>query len=137
MQLRKSHAHEEGGDRLWSIATTAFIGHGGAVTALQTVRMEYGNKGMRPIPGSEELIPASLVILAAGFTGVQDVVSQTFQGIDINSRGQIVTDPNFMTSRPGFFAAGDARRGASLIVWAIAEGRRMAEAVDQYLLAQQ
>jgi glutamate synthase (NADPH) small chain len=137
MQLRKSHAHEEGGERLWSIATTAFIGHGGAVTGLQTVRMQYGERGMTPIPGSQELIPASLVILAAGFTGVQDVVSQTFHGININSRGQIITDPSFMTSRPGFFAAGDARRGASLIVWAIAEGRRMAHAMDRYLLPKQ
>lgn len=135
MQLRKSHAHEEGGERLWSIATTAFIGHSGAVKALQTVRMEYGPQGMKPLPGSEEEIPASLVILATGFTGVHDIVTKDFQGITVNSRGQIITDKSFMTPRAGFFAAGDARRGASLIVWAIAEGRRMAHAMDQYLLA--
>jgi glutamate synthase (NADPH/NADH) small chain len=135
MQLKKSHAHEEGGERFWSIATTAFSGHHGAVSALETVRVELQNGALAPVPGTEETIHADLVILATGFTGVHGVSSQTFAGIEVSPKGQIVTDAEFMTPRRGIFAGGDARRGASLIVWAIAEGRRMAHAMDRYLLS--
>lgn len=134
MQLRKSHAHEEGGERLWSIATTAFAGANGCVSHLHTMRVERHGGTFVPMPGSEEVMPADLVILATGFTGVTSSVSRAFPGVTVGARGSIETDSAHMTQRKGIFAAGDARRGASLIVWAIAEGRRMAQAMDRYLL---
>ena len=134
MQLRKSHAHEEGGERLWSIATTAFTGARGMVSDIHTIRVERQGQDFVPVSGTEEIMPANLVIMATGFTGVTSSFNAAFPSVTLNARGHIETDPRFMTKKPGVFAAGDARRGASLIVWAIAEGRRMAHAMDRYLL---
>ncbi|MEK7355230.1 MAG: glutamate synthase subunit beta, partial [Bdellovibrionota bacterium] len=116
MILRTSHAHEEGANREWSITTKAFEGKNGQVTTLVTSR---GN------------IATDLVILAMGFTGVID--SPLLRSLSRDSRGHVKTTPSFMTSRPGVFAAGDMKRGASLIVWAIAEGRQMANGIHSYL----
>lgn len=108
----------------------------GAVTALQIVRLEPKTEGgrmtMQPIPGSEEIIPCELLLIAAGFVGCQSYVAEAF-GLPRDNRGNLVTE-NYMTPTEGIFAAGDCRRGQSLVVWGIAEGRACARAVDQYLM---
>ena len=108
----------------------------GAVKALQIVRLEPKTEGgkmtMQPIPGSEEVIPCELLLTAAGFVGCQSYVAEAF-GLPRDSRGNLVTE-NYMTPTEGIFAAGDCRRGQSLVVWGIAEGRACARAVDQYLM---
>ena len=108
----------------------------GAVKALQIVRLEPKTEGgkmtMQPIPDSEEVIPCELLLIAAGFVGCQSYVAEAF-GLPRDSRGSLVTE-NYMTPTEGIFAAGDCRRGQSLVVWGIAEGRACARAVDQYLM---
>ena len=108
----------------------------GAVKALQIVRLEPKTEGgkmtMQPIPDSEEVIPCELLLIAAGFVGCQSYVAEAF-GLPRDSRGNLVTE-NYMTPTEGIFAAGDCRRGQSLVVWGIAEGRACARAVDQYLM---
>ena len=108
----------------------------GAVKALQIVRLEPKTEGgkmtMQPIPGSEEVIPCELLLIAAGFVGCQSYVAEAF-GLPRDNRGNLVTE-NYMTPTEGIFAAGDCRRGQSLVVWGIAEGRACARAVDQYLM---
>ncbi len=138
MQLRTSHAHEEGCERDWSVSTLAFSGIGGRVRALDAVRVmpETGGDGRTTFaaaPGSEFRIQADLVLLAMGFTGPQrdGVLAQI--GVDLTASGLVRTDETHRTSVPGVFAAGDARRGASLIVWAIREGRDAAAGIDAYL----
>ena len=137
MQLRSSHAHEEGCERDWSIATTAFSGPAGSVRALHAVRVESqlqhdGRLVNRPVPGSEHTTDADLVLLAMGFVGVDQ--SRFLDRLGVREeRGSVVTDAEHRTGVAGVFAAGDARRGASLIVWAIREGRDAAAAIDRYL----
>ncbi len=129
LKMRTSHAHEEGADRFFSVSTRSFIGESGKVTAL---RMER-NGDLAPGESREFEIEADLVLIAMGFTGpVKKSVIEPM-GLELDARGNISTDVNYMTSRKGVFAAGDARRGASLIVWAIAEGRKMADAVQRFL----
>ncbi len=135
MQLRTSHAHEEGCDRQWSISTTKFTGHNGHVTKLYAQRVSFENGKFVPAPGSEFEINADLVLLAMGFTGPVKNGLLDGLGVKYDARGNAATDQNYMTNVAGVFAGGDVRRGASLIVWAIAEGRKMAAAVDQYLQA--
>jgi glutamate synthase (NADPH/NADH) small chain len=135
MQLRTSHAHEEGCDRQWSVSTTKFTGHGGHVTKLHAQRVSFENGKFVPVPGSEFELNADLVLLAMGFTGPVKNGLLDSLGVKYDVRGNAATDQNYMTSVAGVFAGGDVRRGASLIVWAIAEGRKMAAAVDQYLQA--
>jgi len=133
LQLRSESSHEEGGIRDWSIATTAFTGdENGNVRELHAIRVGPP-PAFAPMPGTEFTMPAGLVLLAMGFTGPvkNGMVEQL--GLDLDSRGNIATGENYMSSVPGVFAAGDARRGQSLIVWAIAEGRQAAAAVDRYL----
>jgi glutamate synthase (NADPH/NADH) small chain len=137
MQLRTSHAHEEGCERDWSIATTEFSGSGGTVRALHAIRVEShvqsnGRFTNQPIPGSEHTIEADLVLIAMGFAGVQDDELLGRLGVR-EERGSVVTGADHSTDTSGVFAAGDARRGASLIVWAIREGRDAAAAIDRYL----
>ncbi len=144
--LRSSGAHEEGGERLYSIGTTELLSDGsGAVAALRAERMERvavtpgGGPGggprfeLRPVAGSEAELPAQLVLLALGFTGPErrGVVGEL--GCELNGRGNVAVDGSFMTSVEKVFACGDAARGQSLVVWAIAEGRSCAAAVDRYL----
>jgi glutamate synthase (NADPH/NADH) small chain len=133
MQLRVEGAHEEGGFRDWSIATTKFSGFAeGPVTQLHAIRVGPAPK-FQPIPGTEFTIDADLVLIAMGFLGpVRNGVIEQL-GVDLDARGNVATDANCMSSVPGVFAAGDMRRGQSLVVWAIAEGRKTAAAVDSYL----
>ena len=136
MQLRIEGAHEEGGIREWSIATTKFTGdENGAVKQLHAVRVGAPPK-FEPIPGSEFTMDADLVLLAMGFLGpVRNGMIEQL-GVKLDQRGNIATDENYMASVPGVFAAGDMRRGQSLVVWAIAEGRKAARGVDQYLMGE-
>jgi len=132
LQLRVESAHEEGGKREFAVNTTHFEGDAhGNVKKLHAVRVGPAPK-FEKIKGSEFTLDADLVLLAMGFTGpVQSGLVQS-SGLALTSRGNIETD-NYQTSIPGVFAAGDARRGQSLVVWAIAEGRQAAAAVDEYL----
>jgi glutamate synthase (NADPH/NADH) small chain len=120
---RTSHAHEEGGERLWGIRTLEFIGENGWVKKLRCLDSDGGPREL----------PADLVLIAAGFKAPARQRLLDGLSIERDSRGNVKTDPAFMTNVPGVFAAGDAKRGASLIVWAIAEGLKMASAVDRYL----
>ena len=138
MMLRTSHAHEEGGRRDWGVATTAFIGDGGAVRGLRTVRVRPragtdGRTEMMPVEGSEAIVDADLVLLAMGFTGAGGDALLASLGVARTAQGTVATDAAHHTSVDGVFAAGDARRGASLIVWAIREGRDAAESIDRHL----
>ena len=132
MQLRTEAAHEEGGVRDWSIATTKFTGESGAVQRLHAIRVGPAPK-FEPIPGSEFTIEADLILIAMGFLGpVRNGMIEEL-GVQLDNRGNVATDENYMSSVPGIFAAGDMRRGQSLVVWAIAEGRNAAAGVDAYL----
>lgn len=134
MIYRVSSAHEEGGERVYSVSTTEFVDDGtGTIGAIRLVDVELVAGRFTPVAGSERQLPAQLVLLAMGFTGPQldGVVSQL--GLALDERSNIARDESYMSSRPGVFVAGDAGRGQSLIVWAIAEGRACAAAVDTYL----
>jgi glutamate synthase (NADPH) small chain len=140
MQLRTSHAHEEGAERDWSVATTAFSGENGRVGRIHGVRLERqvfadGRSDYVQLPGSEFELEADLVLLAMGFTGPVRSRLLVDLGVELDSRGAIATDLAHRTSVPGVFAAGDAHRGASLIVWAIREGRDAADSIDSWLRA--
>jgi glutamate synthase (NADPH/NADH) small chain len=135
MQLRTSHAHEEGCDRQWSVSTTKFVGHNGHVTRLAAHRVTFENGKFVSLPGTEFELDTDLVLLAMGFTGPVKGGLLDGLGVAYDPRGNVKVDEKFMTSIEGVFAGGDVKRGASLIVWAIAEGRKMAAAVDQYLRA--
>jgi glutamate synthase (NADPH/NADH) small chain len=135
MQLRVEGAHEEGGTRDWGIATTKFTGDSdGNVSKLHAVRVGPPPK-FEPIPGTEFEMDADLVLLAMGFLGPVRSGMLEQLGAAIDGRGNVQTDSDYATSIPGIFAAGDMRRGQSLVVWAIAEGRKAAESVDQFLRA--
>ena len=133
MQLRTEGAHEEGGVRDWSIATTKFAGsQSGSVEQLHAVRVGPAPR-FEPIAGSEFTMDADLVLIAMGFLGpVRNGMIEQL-GVKLDARGNVATDQNYMSSEPGVFAAGDMRRGQSLVVWAIAEGRKAAACVDAYL----
>lgn len=137
IKLRTSSSHEEGCEREFAIATKEFIGEKGKVTALKSVRVEWQGGKMVEVPGSEKIIPADLVLLAMGFVSPVSTVLDAF-GVDKDARGnaRAGTDAavGYKTSVDKVFAAGDMRRGQSLVVWAIREGRQAARAVDQYLM---
>jgi glutamate synthase (NADPH/NADH) small chain len=141
MQLRTSHAHEEGCDREWSVATTAFSGENGRVQRLHAARLERqvfadGRTDFARMPGTEFELEADLVLLAMGFTGPVKNRLLVDLAVELDGRGNIATDRAHRTSVPGVFAAGDAHRGASLIVWAIREGRDAADSIDRWLRAE-
>jgi glutamate synthase (NADPH/NADH) small chain len=132
MQLRTEAAHEEGGIRDWSIATAKFTGEAGIVKQLHAVRVGPPPK-FEPLPGTEFAMDADLVLIAMGFLGpVRNGMIEQL-GMVLDQRGNVATDEDYMSSVPGVFAAGDMRRGQSLVVWAISEGRKAAAAVDAYL----
>ncbi|MEO7234029.1 MAG: glutamate synthase subunit beta [Lapillicoccus sp.] len=134
MTYRVSSAHEEGGERVFAINTDRFLGDDdGGVRALQLVEVEMRDGRFEPVEGSAHELPAQLVLLAMGFVGPEQpgVVEQL--AVDLDERANVKRDKHFMTSVPGVFVAGDAGRGQSLIVWAIAEGRAAANGVDHYL----
>ena len=129
--FRVSSAHEEGGDRLFSVSTTEFVDDGnGQVKALRITEVDAA---FAPIPGTEHEIPADLVLLAMGFVGPDASHLAEQLGLALDGRGNLARDASFATDVPGIYVAGDAGRGQSLIVWAIAEGRAAAAAVDRYL----
>ena len=133
--FRSSAAHEEGGERVFSISTERFLGDaGGRVRALQTVGVEVGRGGITKLPGTERELEADLVLLAMGFVGPEPRGLVEELGLRLTDRGNVWRDANWMTSEPGVFTAGDMQRGQSLIVWAIADGRQAASAVDAYLM---
>lgn len=135
MQLRTSHAHDEGCDRQWSVSTTAFSGRNGHVTKLHGQRVSFKNGAFVPVPNTAFELEVDLVLLAMGFTGPVKNGLLDSLGVTYDARGSVAVDETFMTNVDGVFAGGDTKRGASLIVWAIAEGRKMAAGVDRYLRA--
>ena len=137
--MRDRRAHEEGGERMYSIATQHFSGNQqGQVTTLHAHRVEMVNQGGRvdfkPVANSEFGLKADLVLLAMGFLGPETNGMLTKLGVKMTERGNVWRDERWMTSVPGVFTAGDMQRGQSLIVWAIAEGRSAARGVDEYLM---
>ena len=139
--FRVSTAHEEGGERLYAVSTERFSGDAsGNVRALHAVKVEMVKKDGRMVfervAGSEFEIPADLVLLAMGFTGPEKSALLTDLGVALTDRGNVARDARWMTSVPGVFAAGDMQRGQSLIVWAIADGRSAARAIDEHLMGE-
>ena len=133
MIFRVSSAHEEGGDRVFAVSTERFVGEGGKVTALRLSNVEMVDGRFVPVEGTTREIPADLVFLAMGFTGPEPEGLVADLGLPITERGSLARDDDYATALDGVFVAGDAGRGQSLIVWAIAEGRAAAASVDRYL----
>jgi glutamate synthase (NADPH/NADH) small chain len=132
-----SSAHEEGGSREYLASTVEFLGdENGRVRALRVAETEFVNGSRVPKSGTEREIPADLVLIAMGFTGPERAGLSEQSGVQFTERGNVVRDDRFETDEPGVFVAGDAGRGQSLIVWAIAEGRSVAARVDEYLLGE-
>jgi len=140
LKLRTSSSHEEGCERDFAVATKRFTGENGKVTGLDAVRVEWvkapdGRMQMQDVPGSEFHIKADLVLLAMGFVSPVHTGAIEALGVEIDGRGNVkATDKDYATSKAKIFTAGDARRGQSLVVWAIREGRQCARAVDEFLM---
>ncbi len=137
--LKTTSSHEEGGQRHWSVLTKRFIGENNAVKSLECVKVSFqkderGCQQMKEVAKSEFLIPADLVIIAAGFLHPEHPGLLEKLKVSFDSRGNVQTDDNYKTSLPKVFSAGDMRRGQSLVVWAISEGRRAAYVIDKYLM---
>ena len=134
MIFRVSSAHEELDNRVFSVNTEEFIGDGnGNLKALKIAEVVFADGKFSPVPGTQRELPADFVFLAMGFTGPEKSALIDQLEVELDDRGMIKRDANFQTSEEGIFVAGDAGRGQSLIVWAIAEGRSAASAVDKYL----
>jgi glutamate synthase (NADPH/NADH) small chain len=127
-------AHEEGGERTYLASTVEFVGESGRLTGVRVAETEFVDGRRLPKPGTERVIPADLVFLSLGFTGPEPAGITDQVRAEFDHRGNVGRDGYYMTNTPGVFAAGDAGRGQSLIVWAIAEGRACAAAVDQWLM---
>jgi glutamate synthase (NADPH/NADH) small chain len=141
MILRTSSSHEEGVVRDFSINTKAFLDDGkGNVRALRGVRLEWATENGRPvmkeIPGSEFELPCELVLLALGFLGPEPDTAIAQLGLELTDRSNVKVGPDYQTTAPGVFSCGDMRRGQSLVVWAIWEGRECARGVDAYLMGE-
>ncbi|HEV7209295.1 MAG TPA: glutamate synthase subunit beta [Mycobacteriales bacterium] len=134
LMYRVSSAHEEGGERIFAVQTQAFTGDdSGRVAGLVLVEVAPAGGGFAPVAGTERTVPAQLVLLAMGFTGPERAGLIEELGLQIDGRGNVARDRSYATSVPGVYACGDLGRGQSLIVWAIAEGRSAAAAVDRDL----
>jgi glutamate synthase (NADPH/NADH) small chain len=136
-RLRTSSSHEEGVERDWSVASKRFIGENGKLRALEAVRLEWKDGKPVEVTGSEFTLPADLVLLAMGFVSpVQSLLTEFGVQKDVRGNAKATTDGAgcYATSVPKVFAAGDMRRGQSLVVWAIREGRQAARAVDEFLM---
>src|SRR6266581_1018487 len=137
LRLRTSSSHEEGVQRDWSITTKEFVGENGRVKALKTIRLDWKDGKTSEVPGSESMLPADLVLLAMGFVSPAPAVLEAF-GVERDPRGNAKAETDgkgsYVTSVPKVFAAGDMRRGQSLVVWAIREGRQCARSVDEFLM---
>jgi len=137
MVYRVSSAHEESGERLYAISTEEFIGDSeGNLKALKIVETKFSDGKFEKVPGTERELPADMVFLAMGFTGVEKNQLVTDLELQLDQRGNIARDLNYATNVENVFVCGDAGRGQSLIVWAIAEGRSAASAVDRYLMGE-
>jgi len=134
LKMRTSSSHEEGGSRDWSVSTEKVSGENGQITKLHCVKVEFKAGKFERVAGSEFEIPADLVLLAMGFVHPEHPGIVEGLGLTINGRGNIQVDGNFATNQRGVFAAGDCQRGQSLVVWAIAEGRKAARAADIFLM---
>jgi len=140
LKLRTSSSHQEGAGREFAVATKRFMGQDGRVTAIECVRLEWvegadGRMQMQEVAGSEFELKADLVFLAMGFVGPTKAGVVEQSGVDLDPRGNLLAGVNdYRTSDPKIFACGDARRGQSLVVWAIREGRQCAQAVDAALM---
>ena len=138
--LKTTSSHEEGCNRQWSVSTKKFLGKNGKLTGLSCVKVDFSQRYannrpvMKEVPGSEFEIAADMVLLAIGFVGPEKIGMISGLQLELDVRGNIRADADFMTSKKGVFAAGDARRGQSLIVWAISEGRKAAQNVDKFLM---
>ncbi|MFH1791991.1 MAG: glutamate synthase subunit beta [Candidatus Omnitrophota bacterium] len=138
--LKTSSSHEEGGLRQWAVLTKRFTGEKGHIRRLLCARVSFMTESkntcpvMREVPGSEFEIDADMVILAVGFLHPEHTGPVSDLGLELDERGNVLTDASYMTSRAGVFSAGDMRRGQSLVVWAIDEGRRSAYHIDRYLM---
>ena len=133
MMFRVTSAHEEGGERVFAVNTDHFIGSDGSVTGLTAHEVAAKGRGFEKVDGSDFELESDLVLLAMGFVGPQRPGLLTELCVDLDERGNVARAKNFETSVPGVFVAGDMGRGQSLIVWAIAEGRSAASAVDEFL----
>ncbi|MBX5486744.1 MAG: glutamate synthase subunit beta [Mycolicibacterium hassiacum] len=134
LMFRVSSAHEEGGERVYSVNTEEFIGRDGKVVGLRAHEVRMVDGRFEKVEGTDFELPADLVLLAMGFVGPERQGLLTDLGVEFTDRGNVARDDNFQTSVPGVFVAGDMGRGQSLIVWAIAEGRAAAASVDRYLM---
>ena len=140
MMLRTSTSHEEGCNRQFNILTKEFLADDdGHVRGLVTVHVEWttdasGRQQFHEVPGSQREWPCQLVLLAMGFVGPERKGPIEQLGLELDPRGNVKCDANYMSSVDGVFAAGDLRRGQSLVVWAIHEGREAARAIDKYLM---
>ena len=130
--LRTSSSQEEGAERDWAISSSSFREEGGRLAGIDTVRVVLEGGKMVVVPGTETTVPCELVLLAMGFVGPERLLASQL-GLALDARGNIRTNAAGATSAPGIFAAGDASRGQSLVVWAIADGRRVAAGVDAWL----
>ena len=134
MLFRVASAHEEGGERLYAVSTSEILGDDdGKVRGLRLHEVRMGESGFEKVEGTERELPAQLILLAMGFVGPQRAGVVEQRRVDLDERGNIVRGRDYQTSVPGVFVAGDAGRGQSLIVWAIAEGRAAANGVDAWL----
>ena len=135
LKLRTSTSHDEGVERDWSVLTKRVVGEAGVVTGLECVRVEWQAGRMVEVPGSEFTLKADLILLAMGFVGPRKAGLLDQAGVALDGRGNVAANvENYRTSDPQIFACGDMRRGQSLVVWAIREGRQAARAVDEMLM---
>ena len=135
MKLRTSSSHQEGVERDWAVLAKRVLGDGEKVTGLECVRVEWKGGQMQEMAGSEFTIPADLILLAMGFVGPKKAGLLEQAGVKLSQRGNVDADTDsYATSEPGVFACGDMRRGQSLVVWAIREGRQCARSVDEALM---
>jgi glutamate synthase (NADPH/NADH) small chain len=140
LKLRTSSSHEEGAARDWAVSAKRAVGENGKITGLECVRIEWklgdgGKMNLAEVPGSEFTLPAELVLLAMGFVGPRKAGLLEQSGVALDSRGNVAANTNdYKSSAAKVFACGDMRRGQSLVVWAIREGRQCARAVDEFLM---
>ena len=135
LKLRTSSSHEEGVERDWAVLAKRVVGDGETVTGLECVRVEWKDGRMQEIEGSDFTIEADLILLAMGFVGPKKAGLLDQTGVELTDRGNVAADTeSYKTSVENVFACGDMRRGQSLVVWAIREGRQAARAVDQALM---
>jgi glutamate synthase (NADPH) small chain len=141
MILKTTSSHEEGGQRIWSVLTKKFAGQSGVLEQLECVKVNFEKDGkgcqqMKEIPGSDFKVPADLVVIAAGFLHPEHSGLLEDLKVEFDPRGNVKTDTGYLTSVEKVFSCGDMRRGQSLVVWAVSEGRRAAQAVDKYLMGE-